>query len=116
MELFIPDSVKTIVVVLVVVGFVLTRLAVRFPDVAWLQIFRLPVREMSDEEKARQRRRASLMVGIQIILAGLALPLLYLISKVMMFDEPTSLGMIIAAGCMLACVALGVWVIARSRH
>lgn len=115
MELFIPDSVKAIVVVLVVVGFVLTRLALRFPDVAWLQIFRLPVRQISDEEKARQRRRASLMAGIQIILAGLVLPLLYLASKVMMFDEPTPLGMIIVGGCMLACIGLGIWIIVRNR-
>lgn len=115
MELFIPDNVKAIVVVLVVVGFVLTRLAPRFPNVAWLQIFRLPVRHISEEEKARQRRRASLMAGIQIILAGLVLPMLYLLSKVMMFDEPTPLGMIIAAGCMLACIGLGIWVIVRNR-
>ena len=115
MESFLPDSVKAIVVVLVVVGFVLTSLAPRFPNVAWLQMFRLPVRHISEEEKARQRRRASLMAGIQIILAGLVLPMLYLVSKVMMFDEPTRLGMIIAAACMLACIGVGIWVIVRNR-
>ena len=115
MELFIPDSVKAIVVVLVVVGFVLTRLAPRFPNVAWLQHFRLPVRHISEEEKARQRRRASLMAGIQIILAGLVLPLLYLASKVMMFNEPTTLGLVIVGGCSLACLGLGFWVIVRNR-
>lgn len=115
MELFIPDSVKTILVALIVLAFVFSRLAPRFPDVAWLQIFRLPVRHMSEAEQARQRRRASLMAGIQIILAGLALPLLYLVSKVMMFDEPTPLGMTIAAGCMLLCIGLGIWVIVRNR-
>jgi hypothetical protein len=114
MELFIPDSVKAILMGLIVLAFVFSRLALRFPDVAWLQMFRLPVRHMSEEEKARQRRRANLMVGIQIILAGLVLPFLYLISKVMMFDEPTPLGMIIVAACSVACLGLGIWIIVRS--
>jgi hypothetical protein len=115
MESFLPDSVKAILFGLIVGVFVLSRLAPRFPDVAWLQHFRLPTRHLSEEEKARQRRRASLMAGMQIILAGLALPLLYLASKVMMFDEPTPLGMIIAAACSLACVGVGIWVIVRNR-
>ena len=114
MELFIPDSVKAIIVVLVVVGFVLTRLAVRFPDVAWLQIFRLPIRQLSEKEKTRQRRRANLMAGIEMIFAGLVLPLLYLLAKVMMFNEPTTLGLFIVLLCSLACIGLGVWVIVRS--
>jgi hypothetical protein len=115
MELFIPDSVKAVLMGLIVLAFVLSRLAPRFPDVAWLQVFRLPVRHMSEEEKARRRRRANMVAGIQIILAGLVLPLLYVASKVMMFDEPTRLGMIIVGGCMLACIGLGVWIIVRNR-
>jgi hypothetical protein len=114
MESFLPDSVKAILMGLIVLAFVLSRLAPRFPDVAWLQVFRLPVRQMSEEEKARRRRRANLMAGIQIILAGLVLPLLYLASKVMMFNEPTTLGLVIVGGCSLACFGLGIWVIARN--
>lgn len=114
MELFIPDSVKAIVATLVVVLFVLSRLAQRFPDVDWLQHFRLPIRHLSEEEKRRQRRRASLMAGMQIILAGMVLPLLYIAAKVMMFNEPTTLGMAIVGGCSLACIVIGSWVIARS--
>ena len=115
MESFLPDSVKAILLGLIAVVFVLSRLAPRFPDVAWLQMFRLPVRHMSEEEKARRRRRANLMAGIEIILAGLILPLLYLASKVMMFNEPTPPGLMIVGACSLACIGLGIWVIARNR-
>jgi hypothetical protein len=115
MESFLPDSVKAILLGLIAVVFVLNRLAPRFPDVAWLQVFRLTVRQMSEEEKARRRRRANRMAGVEIILAGLVLPLLYLASKVMMFNEPTQLGLIVVGGCSLACIGLGIWVIVRNR-
>ena len=114
MESFLPDSVKAILLGLIAVVFVLSRLATRFPDVPWLQHFRLPIRHLSEEEKARQRRRASLMAGMEMILAGLVLPLLYLAAKVMMFNEPTTLGLVIVGGCSLACIGLGIWFIVRS--
>ena len=114
MESFLPDSVKAILLGLIAVVFVLSRLSYRFPDVDWLQHFRMPIRHVSEEEKRRQRRRASMMAGMEIILAGLVLPLLYIAAKVMMFNEPTALGMVIVGGCSLACIVLGIWVIVRS--
>jgi hypothetical protein len=114
MESFLPDSVKAILLGLIAVVFVLSRLSYRFPDVDWLQHFRLPIRHFSEEEKRRQRRRASLMAGMEIILAGMVLPLLYIAAKVMMFNEPTTLGMAIVGGGSLACIVIGSWVIARS--
>ena len=114
MESFLPDSVKAILLGLIAVVFVLSRLSYRFPDVDWLQHFRLPIRHLSEEEKTRQRRRGNLMAGMQIILAGMVLPLLYIAAKVMMFNEPTTLGMAIVGGCSLACIVIGSWVIARS--
>ena len=114
MESFLPDSVKALLLGLVAAVFVLSRLSYRFPDVAWIQHFRLPIRQLSEEEKRRQRRRASLMAGMEIILAGLVLPLLYIAAKVMMFNEPTTLGMAIVVGCSLACIVIGIWVIVRS--
>ena len=110
----IPDSVKAILLGLIAIVFVLSRLALRFPDVAWLQIFRLPVRQMSEEEKARRRRRANRMAGLEMILAGLILPLLYLASKVMMFNEPTPLGLVIVGACSVACIGLGIWIFVRN--
>ena len=115
MESFLPDSVKAILLGLIAAVFVLSRLAPRFPDVSWLQVFRLPVRQMSQEEKARRRRRANRMAGVEIILAGMILPLIYLAAKVMMFNQPTTLGLVIVGGCSLACIGLGIWVIVRNR-
>jgi uncharacterized membrane protein len=114
MESIFPDSVKAILLGLIAVVFVLSRLAPRFPDVAWLQIFRLPVRQMSEEERARRRRRANRMAGVEMILAGLILPLLYLASRVMMFNEPTPLGLAIVGACSIACIGLGIWIFARN--
>jgi hypothetical protein len=114
MDSFLPDSVKAIMLGFVAVVFVLSRLSYRFPDVNWLQHFRLPIRHLGEEEKRRQSRRASLMAGMQIILAGMILPLLYIAAKVMMFNEPTTLGMAIVGCCSLACIVIGSWVIARS--
>jgi uncharacterized membrane protein YqjE len=110
----IPPAIQAILLGVIVVVFGLNRLARAFPDVEWLQKFRLPTIELSEEEKARRRRRANLMAGFEIILAGLVLPLLYLASKVMMFNEPTTFGLIIVGSCSLTCLGLGGWVIARS--
>jgi hypothetical protein len=113
MDSFLPDSVKAILLGLIAVVFVLSRLSHRFPDVAWLQHFRLPVQHVSEEEKARRRRRARLMAGLEIILAGLVLPLLYIASKVMMFNEPTTLGLLIVLVCSLGCIGIGIWLMVR---
>lgn len=98
--------------------FVLSRLSYRFPEVDWLRHFRLPIPQFSDAERARRRRRANMMAGMEIILAGLVLPILYIAAKMMMFNEPTTLGLVIVVGCSLACIGVGIWVIARNavRH
>lgn len=114
MDSFLPDSVKAILLGFVAVVFVLSRLSYRFPDVAWLQHFRLPIPHFSEEKKRQQRRRASLMAGMEIILAGMVLPVLYIAAKVMMFNEPTTLGMVIVGACSLACIFLGIWVVVRN--
>jgi len=114
MDSFLPDSVKAILLGLIAAVFVLGRLSYRFPDVDWLQHFRMPTRHLSEQEKARRHRRASLMAGVEIILAGMILPVLYMLSKVMMFNEPTTLGLMIVGACSLACFCLGIWVIVRN--
>lgn|SRR5574341_2368961 len=114
MESFFPDSLKAILLGLIAIVFVLSRLALRFPNVAWLQVFHLAAPHLSEEEKARRRRRANRMAGIEIILAGLILPLLYLFSKVMMFNEPTTVGLVVVGACSVACIGLGLWILLRN--
>jgi hypothetical protein len=110
----IPPAIKAILLGVIVVAFGLNRLARALPHVGWLQNFRLPTVHLSEEQKARRRRHANRMAGIEMILAGLILPLLYLASKVMMFNEPTTLGLMIVGTCSLACVSLGIWVLFRN--
>jgi hypothetical protein len=111
----IPPAIQAILLGVIVVVFGLNRLSRAFPDIEWLQNFRLPTVHLSEEQKARRRRRANLTAGFEMILAGLILPLLYLASKVMMFNEPTTVGLIVVGGCSLACIGLGIWILVRNR-
>lgn len=114
MESFLPDSIKALLLGVLAIGFTLSRLARTFPDVAWLQYFRLPIRQMSEEERERGRRSANRLAGLQIILAGIVLPFLYLVSTVFMFNEPKALALTIVTACSIACIALGVWIFVRN--
>src|SRR5437762_10142669 len=111
--MFLTPTVKAVLLGVIVVAFGLNRLARAFPDVGWLQIFRLPVRQMSDEEKARRRRSANRLAGLEIVIAGLVLPLLYFVPTFMMFNEPKPLPVIIVSACSVICIALGLWIFAR---
>jgi hypothetical protein len=101
METFLPDTVKAILLGLIVIAFALARLARALPHVAWLQVFRLPVIQMSEEQRARRRRSANRLAGLEIIVAGLALPLLYFVSTIMLFNEPKTPPTIIVTACSL---------------
>jgi hypothetical protein len=114
MDSIFPDSVKAILLGLIAAVFVLGRLAHAFPDVAWLQVFRLPVRQMSEEERRRRRRSANRLAGLEMILAGIVLPLLYFASTIMMFSEPKPIPLIIVTVCSVFCIGLGVWIFVRN--
>lgn len=114
METFFPDSVKAILLGLIAMVFVLSRLARWFPHVAWLQVFRLPVIQMSEEQKAKRRRSGNRMAGLEMVLAGIVLPLLYFGSTIMFFSEPKTIPTIIVAACSVLCIALGIWIFVRN--
>lgn len=109
-----PDSVKAILLGVIAVVFVLSRLSRWFPDVGWLQLFRLPVIQMSDEERVRRRRFGNRMAGLEIVLAGVSLPLLYFASTIMSFSEPTMIPTVIVGAASLLCIALGIWIFVRN--
>lgn len=114
MDDFLPDTVKAILLGLIAIMFVLSRLARRFPHVAVLQIFRLPVIQMSEAELERRRRSGGQMAGLEIVLAGIALPFLYFASTIMSFNEPTTIATIIVTACSLLCIVLGIWIFVRN--
>ena len=109
-----PNWLKAILLGIIVVAFGLNRLAVAFPEVDWLRKFRLPVREMSEEERGRRRKRGNRMAALEMILAGLILPCGYLASTVFMFNEPSRAAMLIVGALSFSCIAAGVWVLARN--
>jgi len=114
METFLPASVKAILLGLIAVAFVLSRLAHWFPQVAWLQIFRLPVIKMSGQQREKRRRFGNRMAGLEIVFAGVMLPLVYFGSTIMFFSEPQTIPTIIVTACGALCIALGIWVFVRN--
>lgn len=115
METFLPDSVKAILLGAIAIAFVLSRLARALPHVAWLQVFRLPLVQMSEEERERRRRSGNRMAALEIVIAGVALPLVYFISTVMFFNEPGAIPTLIVAACSILCIGLGIWIFIRNR-
>lgn len=99
MEAFLPNSVKAILLGVLAIAFALAWLARAFPQVAWLQVFRLPQVQLSEEQRARRRRFGNRRMAFEFIVAGLALPLLYMVSTVMLFNEPKTIPMIIVSSC-----------------
>jgi hypothetical protein len=114
-ETFLPNSVKAILLGLIAIVFVLSRLARSFPHVAWLQIFRLPLVQMSEEQRAKQRRFSNRMASLEMVLAGIILPLLFFGSTMMFFNEPETLPTLIVTACSVLCIGLGIWIFVRNR-
>lgn len=114
METLFPDSVKVVVGGVVVMLFVFNRLAVALPHVNWLQRFRLPEPRISEEERAKRRRRGNRLAAIEMVLAGVILPFGYLASTVMFFNEPGAIAMVAIGVCSLGLIAVGVCVFAKN--
>lgn len=115
MEAFLPEWLKEILVGLIALVIVLSWLAGRFPHIAWLRVFRLPKRQLSPEEEARRRRREKLMIGMEMILFGVVLPLGYGTLTVMMFNDFDPLVSALVLAGSAALVIGGIVVLARLR-
>jgi hypothetical protein len=94
----------------------LSALSRRFPDVGWLQHFRHEPPQLSEEERAKMRRRANLHAGVKLILLGVVLPMIYVALTLMMFNDITAIGMAIALASAALCIGLGVRAIVRSHR
>ena len=115
MESFLPHWVNAILLGLIALAFVMNRLSRQLPHVGWLQRFRLPVIQMSEEQRARRRRSGNRMAALEIVLMGLVLPAVYFLSTMMFFSEPTTIPTIIVTACSVLCIAAGIWIFARNR-
>jgi hypothetical protein len=93
-----------------------SALSRRFPGIAWLQLFRYNAPRLSDELRAKIHQRANVYAGIELILLGIVVPMVYFASTVMMFNEPTTTGTTIALASALVLIGLGATAIWRNRR
>ena len=114
MAMFLSPTLKAILLGLIAVVFGLSRLARAYPRIGWLQVFRLPERQMSEEERARRKRAENRRAGLEIILAGFVLPLVYFGLGVMFFTEPSGLEVTIVGLLSVLFIGGGIWVLARN--
>jgi hypothetical protein len=98
------------------VVFGLSALSRRFPDVAWLQLFRYNAPRLSEEQRARMRQRANVHGGIEMILLGIGLPMVYLAVSVMFFNSLTTTEVVLVLGGAVLLIGLGITAIVRSRR
>jgi hypothetical protein len=110
--------VQLLILGVVVAAYGLSALSRRYPHVGWLQLFRFNWPQLSEEHRERMRRRANVHAGIELILLGFAVPIVYVGSSIMMFNDPSARGLTIsvAIGALLIALGIaGVWRNARRR-
>lgn len=110
------ETFQVVVGSMVVVVYGLSALSRRFPHVAWLQHFRLPLPRLTPEQRARMQRRATVNAGAQLILLGLVLPLGYVVLTVMMFNTVTRGTMILVLAGSVLCIVLGITAIVQGMR
>ena len=99
-------------------AFALSALSRRYPHVGWLQRFRFNWPQLPQAQRERMRRRANVYAGIELILLGFAVPIVYVGSSILMFSDPTTGGLVISIAIAALLIALGitgVWRNARRR-
>lgn len=109
-------TVQLVLVAILAVVFGLSALSRRFPDVAWLQLFRVNRPQLSEEQQARMRQRSDIHAGVEMILMGIALPVVYIGGTVMFFNTPTMLGTVLSLGGAVLLIGLGATAIWRNRR
>lgn len=96
--------------------YLLQVLSRRYPHVAWLLPFRNVFPRLSEEQRAKIRRRSNIHAGAQLILLGLALPLCYGALTMMTFSsfDTVMVGSVLAGSVL--CVGLGITAIWQNRR
>ena len=108
-------DVQLLLVGLIAVVFWLSALSRRFPHVTWLQVFRFDPPRLSQEQRARMRRRQNVYSGIELILMGIVIPMLYVVGTVMFFNDLTTTATTLVFVGSFACIGLGVTAVWRNR-
>jgi hypothetical protein len=109
-------TVQLVLVSVLAVLYGLSALSRRFPHVDWLQVFRYDPPRLSEEQRARRRQRANIQAGLELILLGIGLPMLYVAGTVMFFNDFTAVATILVVAGSALCLGLGVTGIWRNRR
>jgi hypothetical protein len=109
------STIQLIILVVLGVLFGLSALSRRYPHIAWLQAFHIKWPQLSEEQKARMQRRANIQAGIQFILLGFGVPVVYVGSSVMMFSDPSTLGLAISGIIGFVLIVFGIIAIWNNR-
>jgi hypothetical protein len=81
-----------------------------------MQIFRYKGPPLSEEQRARIRQRSNIHAGIELILMGIVLPILYVIGTVMFFNEFTTTAILLVTAGSILLISLGVAGIWQNRR
>ena len=110
------STIQLIILTLLGALFGLSALARRYPHIGWLQAFHIKRPQLSEEQQARIRRRANIDAAIQFVLLGFGVPVVYVVSSVMMFNDPSTVGLIISGTIGLGLIVLGIIAIWSQRR
>ena len=102
------STIQLIVLAMLGVVFGLSALSRRYPLISWLQAFHIKRPQLTEAQRARAQRRATIHVAIQFVLLGFGVPALYVVSSIMMFSDPSRIGLIISGIIGFALIVLGV--------
>lgn len=90
-------------------------LARRKRHVNWLQPFDLQS-YLREDQRRSLRRSSDFTAGVQFVLLGAAIPLVYMFLTRAFFNEVTNLGMVVCGAASLVCIALGIVGIVSGRR
>jgi hypothetical protein len=110
------DRLQLVLGGLVALVFGLSRLARRFPHVAWLRPFRDAWPRPTAAQRARTGRQTAFLAGAQLILMGVVLPFLYGAVTAMFFTDFTAKAVTLVLAGSILCIGLGVMAIWQSRR
>lgn len=109
-------TIQLVLVGLLVAVLGLSALSRRFPHVAWLRVFRYDAPRLSAQQRATIRQRSNIHAGIELILMGIVLPLLYVAGTVMFFNNFSRAATTVVCAGSAFCIGLGVAAIWRNRR
>ena len=102
------STIQLIVLAMLGLVFGLSALSRRYPHVRWLQAFHIKRPQLTEAQRARAQRRANIHAAIQFVLLGFGVPVLYVVSSIMMFSDPSKVGLIISGIIGFAFIVLGI--------